>query len=113
MTRVLAGLSPRLRPRTPSHVAGYRTVISQRLAAGWTVEQLAAAEPAFGPQHLTNPVGWWGTNVPVAPPAPAAAAPRRPDWCGECDGPSRMLELDDGRVVRCPVCNPLMVAATS
>lgn len=30
-----------------------------------------------------------------------------PDWCGDCDPNTRQLELEDGRVARCPRCHPL------
>ena len=33
--------------------------------------------------------------------------PDRPPWCGQCDNDkTRMVDLDDGRVDRCPACNP-------
>ena len=33
--------------------------------------------------------------------------PAKPEWCRKCDGElTRMRELDDGRVTRCPECNP-------
>lgn len=32
-----------------------------------------------------------------------------PDWCGSCDEDTRLVELDDGRVGRCPRCNPNVV----
>lgn len=30
-----------------------------------------------------------------------------PEWCGECEHPdTRQIELDDGRIARCPRCHP-------
>jgi hypothetical protein len=31
----------------------------------------------------------------------------RPPWCGQCHEPTRMVDLLDGRVARCPACHPL------
>lgn len=40
-------------------------------------------------------------------PAPTGPAVRAvPEWCGECHEGTRMLDLDDGRVARCPRCHP-------
>jgi hypothetical protein len=34
-----------------------------------------------------------------------------PNWCGECsDHNRRQVELDDGRIARCPQCHPLRSA---
>jgi len=33
--------------------------------------------------------------------------PVRPDWCGRCQHTTRLVELDDGRMQRCPNCHPL------
>lgn len=41
--------------------------------------------------------------------AAGAGAARRPAWCGRCHEPTRMLDLADGRVGRCPACHPSSV----
>ena len=41
-------------------------------------------------------------------PEPTEPADRRPPWCGQCDSENtRFVELDDGRVAKCPNCHPL------
>ena len=37
----------------------------------------------------------------------AAPPPDRPGWCRKCDPRTRLIELPDGRVARCPECHPL------
>jgi hypothetical protein len=36
-----------------------------------------------------------------------SASPARPPWCGQCDQGTRLIELDDDRMARCPRCHPL------
>lgn len=44
-----------------------------------------------------------GTGRPASPPGLAAV----PDWCGQCDDPhTRLVDLADGSVGRCPRCHP-------
>lgn len=40
----------------------------------------------------------------------SAARPsaRRDPWCGSCDEATRLVDVDDGRVARCPACHPLL-----
>ena len=58
-------------------------------------------------------------GVQPDPPAPtmqstAAAKPEpvRREWCGHCDQRTRLAELDDGRLIRCPQCHPLTAKVT-
>ena len=53
-----------------------------------------------------------GTNTRAVQKAAKLAAV--PDWCGECESAERrMVELDDGRLARCPRCHPNVVAVTA
>lgn len=36
-------------------------------------------------------------------------APPKPPWCGTCKEDTRLTELPDGRITRCPQCHPLAV----
>lgn len=45
------------------------------------------------------------TGTPAPPDSPGR--PSRPPWCGDCDPRTRLAELDDGRIRRCPACHPL------
>ncbi|MEU8275708.1 hypothetical protein ACFYOK_10795 [Microbispora bryophytorum] len=40
-----------------------------------------------------------------AEPAPSLAVV--PEWCGHCDERTRLLDLPDDTVARCPACHPL------
>lgn len=40
------------------------------------------------------------------PPTKERPAGGRPPWCGKCHEPTRMIDLLDGRVARCPICHP-------
>lgn len=59
-----------------------------------------------------------GTNCRACGTSPRARAKAArlalvPDWCGTCDTPeTRMVEAEDGRVARCPICHPAKVAAS-
>lgn len=39
--------------------------------------------------------------------AEKVGVPQKPEWCGECDEHTRMVELADGRPSRCRACHPL------
>jgi hypothetical protein len=46
-----------------------------------------------------------GASGRAGPPGPAVRAV--PDWCGQCDNDhTRLIELGDGTVDRCPTCHP-------
>lgn len=45
--------------------------------------------------------------------ADADRPPRRPTWCGACDEHTRLLELDDRTVTRCPDCHPNAIGAVA
>lgn len=98
----------KLRPTSPSHAGRLRGLIRQRLEAGVT-----PAEVLEDARTVTTEV--------LDPPAMFARAVRRepwiaepafalPAWCGECVEESRLLEDEDGRPRRCPVCHPRSVA---
>ncbi|MEU6034011.1 hypothetical protein ABZ801_01235 [Actinomadura sp. NPDC047616] len=54
------------------------------------------------PSRLTHDGPWWGEALRQTRPRPA-----RPPWCGQCDAETtRMVELGDGRLARCPDCHP-------
>lgn len=47
------------------------------------------------------------TDQADAPPTTRPALAAVPPWCGHCDAENtRLVELDDGRVARCPRCHP-------
>jgi hypothetical protein len=47
----------------------------------------------------------------AAKPAPKPAP--KPGWCGHCDQTTRLLEVDDRTVTRCPTCHPHPLGATA
>jgi hypothetical protein len=40
---------------------------------------------------------------------PSAGQQAKPQWCGECDEETRLVELPDGQMTRCIRCHPLSV----
>jgi hypothetical protein len=107
---VIAHLPGHLQPRGSASRRRFLDLIGQRLAAGWTVEQLVSAGADVGPAEVRDAPAFWASLVPTTPP-PAPARLWRPAWCGECDEHTRQLDLDDGTVARCPACHPLVAAA--
>ena len=107
MAAVVRALCPSLRPRTGTQLVGLMQVLAQRLEH-YTVAELTAALPVTTVQ-VANPAGFVAKAVPLVPLREPAAAPR-PDWCGMCAESTRMVETDDDRVMRCPVCHPLIAA---
>jgi hypothetical protein len=48
---------------------------------------------------------WEATRVEASKPPP------KPQWCGDCNQQSRLMEPDEGPSYRCPACHPLAVAS--
>lgn len=76
----------------------------------WPLVRSAALAVARDPQsqqpgRLAHDGPWWAQAKP-----PPRSAPK-PVWCGKCsDDNKRQVELDDGRLARCPACHPLKEA---
>jgi hypothetical protein len=107
--RVLADLNvTRLRPKSPAHTNRLRGLVQQRLEAGVTPAEVIEDARSVTVDPLDPPALF----ASVVRRAPWTAEPsiERPEWCGECDEATRLLELADGRSTRCPVCHPLAVA---
>jgi hypothetical protein len=102
---VIAALPPRLRPTSTAARRRMEQLVGQRLASGWSLPQLIEATANVGDVAVKDPPAFWASLVPVI--APAQPAERwRPTWCGACDERTRMVELADGRPMRCGNCNP-------
>lgn len=83
------------------------------LQRGWSIDNLAAYLSA-NPEGVRSPAAVLSArlnNLPD-PPQGAANGTQRPAWCGQCDEPTRHLELPDGRPTRCPDCHPLRTQST-
>lgn len=106
---VLAELPAQLVPRTGRDETRLRTLIGQRLAAGWTVEQLVELAGTIGAVEVRDGPGLFAAHVPGRPPR-ARLAPARPTWCGACHEGTRLVEHDDGRVSKCRDCHPSRAA---
>lgn len=74
------------------------------IAAALTVARDPASQ---APGRLRHDGPWWHTAAHTASHTAAAALPQP---CGKC-GPNRLVDLDDGRVARCPDCHPLATTA--
>ncbi|TDD64764.1 hypothetical protein E1262_27115 [Jiangella aurantiaca] len=100
----------RLQPRrVAAHFAPFE-------AAGWTASALLAAGDAVmralgwrSPSSAGN--GYLAWLLRHIDPSTYDAPPHRPAWCGCCDERTRLVELDDARMQRCPACHPLAVDA--
>lgn len=86
-------------------------------AHGWPAAELLAVSDRTmrylgwtHPKSVKSPGGylhWLFTFIDATTYEPV---PDRPDWCGTCSDPvKRQLELDDGRMQRCPRCHPLVI----
>jgi hypothetical protein len=89
------------------------------------VEQVDArasnAPPPPEPPLCRRHAGWDRDAVPPCAPcgrlreaweqqiAAADQPPPKPPWCGDCDPDTRLLEVGDHEVARCPVCHPALV----
>ena len=97
-------LDKRLYPRGPDQARDMAAVLDRLLAAGWTDNEIIEhCHPL--PARVFHPVKMLVALIPEQPPGPARQA-RWPAWCGSCHETTRLLELEDGRVQRCPDCHP-------
>jgi hypothetical protein len=96
----------RLQPRrVAAHFAPFE-------AAGWTaLALLDAADQVMRALGWRTPatagngyLAWLLRHIDAST---YDAPPPHPAWCGCCDSRTRLLELDDGRMRRCPTCHPL------
>lgn len=81
--------------------------VVEALAAGWSAQRLAKHLGA-NPEGVKSPAAVLNARLDDLP-APvdrAGASAQRPEWCGECDEPSRTFQRADGRWARCPRCHP-------
>lgn len=105
---VLDELGPawRLTPKQRQRLA---PKVVEALAAGWSARKLSAHLGA-NPEGVKSPAAVLSArldDLPASEPGRARnAGPQRPEWCGECDEPSRTVERADGRWGRCPNCHP-------
>lgn len=84
-------------------------------AHGWPASELRATVDSmmrsFGwvhPKSVRSPGGYLRWLLQHLIPADYTPPPARPDWCGTCSNPTeRQIELEDGRMKRCPRCHPL------
>jgi hypothetical protein len=106
---VLADLPAQLVPRTGRDEARLRTLIGQRLSAGWTTEQLVELAGTIGAVEVRDGPALFAAHVPARPPR-ARVVPARPAWCGACHEGTRLVEHDDGRVSKCRDCHPNLAA---
>lgn len=84
----------RMRGRSPLARHDVKTRPAAVLAAYLRDVDPQADHPRFDPHTgLTPPRTVW------------------PTWCGTCDDHTRQIELDDGRMARCPSCHPITVSA--
>lgn len=83
-------------------------VIVEKLVEGWPVTGLASYLSA-NPRGVVSAYAVLNTRLAELPaPRKAANGPvPKPEWCGECDETSRMRDVSDGSVMRCPLCHPL------
>jgi hypothetical protein len=105
-------LLPRhLRPKATATVARH---IGLALVNGWTVTDLAAAtteeipNPNVRPALTVSVLGDLAQQPAREQTPTTSTTSTRGPWCGNCDDDrTRRVELDDGRVARCPECHPL------
>lgn len=62
--------------------------------------------PAEDLRHWEHEVLARGNPAPWDVPGARAPRAERPEWCGECDDRTRLVETTDDRVQRCPACHP-------
>jgi hypothetical protein len=121
LARALQALVPWLRHEQPGRLAPALTRFANASPA-WTARDIVDAIDQVNQRH-----GWTSLTSQHVKTRPAAVLayylrdldvhadhPRadlrafqaaRPDWCGTCDHHTRLLELDDGRLQRCPACH--------
>lgn len=108
VAQVLQGLPAALVPASGRDETRLRGLVEQRLAAGWTPEQLIEVAGTVGDVPIRDRPAMFARHVPGRPPAGSPPrAPARPPWCGDCHEGTRLLDLDDQGVKRCPACHPL------
>jgi DNA-binding transcriptional regulator YhcF (GntR family) len=116
ITLYVEALPEHLRPDESSPKV--RTACAQARAHSWTPDALADAVAASVTNRSPrNPPGLAITQLaqlaatPYRETGKGDTQPTRPDWCGECDPTTRLVEDDDGYPSRCPYCHPLKVPA--
>lgn len=102
--------------RLAGHSVGWAAAIVNRaLAAGWDPQRITrtltdhTAATDNPPGVVVARLKELTAELDHAPAAPAS--PSRPPWCGSCDERSRLVLQADGRMARCPSCNPLAVTS--
>ncbi|SDQ77824.1 helix-turn-helix domain-containing protein [Actinopolyspora saharensis] len=93
-------------PLTPQQRKRIAPKVVQALAAGWSAQRLTHYLGA-NPEGVKSPAAVLAARLDDLPEAVAEEpTSHRPDWCGNCDEPSRTVERTDGRWSRCPQCHP-------
>lgn len=101
--------------RLAGHSIRWAAAIADRaLTAGWTGQRLLRTLT----EHTADAINPPGVVVARLKDLAAeldtrqvsAGSVARPPWCGECDERSRLVLRADGRMARCPNCNPPAVA---
>lgn len=107
---VLDSLGPAW-PLTPKQRQRLAPKMVQALASGWSTQRLAE-HLAANPSGVKSAVAVLAARLDDLPTPVRTSVPlHRPDWCGACDEPSRMVETADGRWTRCPACHPAQIAS--
>lgn len=83
-------------------------LIVERVIEGWPVKGLASYLAA-NPGGVVSPFAVLKSRLIELPsPKLGGKIPSpRPEWCHQCDEHTRQIELEDGRLLRCPRCHPL------
>jgi hypothetical protein len=115
-TALIDQLEDGMQPGSTADRRQMTAMFAQGLAHGWTFDQLAGKarlsrgfqDPVVSPPRmLSSMLGAMLTGPPRRRTEPW------PAWCLECHEDTRLLDLDDGRVRKCPTCHPSLVAVTS
>jgi hypothetical protein len=61
----------------------------------------------------TDLIAVQAVNSTVAELANGVSSSPRPAWCGKCDESSRLIDVDDWTVTKCPACHPSSIGVAS
>jgi DNA-binding transcriptional ArsR family regulator len=83
-----------------------REALAVCVRQGWTSDALVQAVATPSWEGSTHPPGLLASRLAeCAQQTPPRPVPVRPEWCGDCDQRTRMI--DDDHPARCPNCHPL------
>ena len=109
-TEVLGLLPEQLAPRTLTQAAELSKLLGP-LGETWEapalVHALTTSRPL--PPSVTHPAGLIRSRI--AELAPRSRRPQQPQWCGECEQTTRMIDSGGDTVSRCHRCHPARVPA--